>query len=71
MSCVHPQRDLFTVERNPLARAMNHDGQRESGRMGHRRRGGLNRRSLFTIPSNSYLVSLIEQFVGRFVPKFM
>jgi hypothetical protein len=32
---------------------------------------GLNRRSLFTVPSDSYSVSLSEQFAVRFVPKFM
>jgi hypothetical protein len=42
----HPRRDLFMGERNPLARGMNHDGQRESGRKGHRWRGGLNLRSV-------------------------
>jgi hypothetical protein len=71
VSCVHPRRDNFTVERNPLARGTNRDGRRESGRKGHRRRGGLNRKSLFTVPSNSYSVSLTEQLAGRFVPKFM
>jgi hypothetical protein len=30
----------FTVECNPLARGTNRDGRRESGRKGHRRRGG-------------------------------
>jgi hypothetical protein len=29
---VHPRRDLFTVERNPLARGTNRDSRRESGR---------------------------------------
>ena len=30
--CVHPQRDLFTIERNPYIQGTNHDGQRESER---------------------------------------
>jgi hypothetical protein len=38
-SCVHPRRDLFTIERNPLARGTNHDGRRESGRKGTGGRG--------------------------------
>jgi hypothetical protein len=33
--------------------------------------GGLNRRSLFTVPLDSHSVSLTEQLAGRFVPKFM
>jgi hypothetical protein len=41
----HPRQDLFTGERNPLARGTNRDGQRESSRKGHRWRGGLNHRS--------------------------
>jgi hypothetical protein len=70
-SCVHPRRDLFTVERNPLARGTNRDGRRESGRKGQLRRGGLNISSLFTVPLDSHSVSLTEQLAGRFVPKFM
>jgi hypothetical protein len=30
--CVHPRRDHFTVEGNPLARGTNRDDWRESGR---------------------------------------
>jgi hypothetical protein len=41
----HPRRDLFTGERNPLARGTNRDDRRESGRKGRRRGGGLNQRS--------------------------
>jgi hypothetical protein len=63
--CVHPRRDLFTVERNPLARGTNRDDQRESGARSPAVRGVNLQSYLVTVQSEHHSVYLTGPFVGH------
>jgi hypothetical protein len=68
----NPSAKIFTLHRCPSALGTNHRGGRESGRTiagGEASEPSVLIRTLYH--HTTYLVGLLEQLAGRFVPKFM